>query len=339
MGSNNTIDFVVPWVDCNDSEWIKSYNYYRPEKPISDRGRFRDWDIFRYWFRAVERYAPWVNKVYLVTNGTFPEWINSECEKLVLVKHGDYIPEKYLPTFNSITIELNMHKIPGLEERFVYFNDDVFLNAHRRPEDYFRKGLPCDNNAETLFPNPMYDSVDRFSTKISHFCNMGVLNRHFDRRETVKHALRKWYGPHLWNRSLVSSLLMTGLENFEFFRWRHWEKPMLKSVIREIWEKEPSLMDESCSRFRKEVTLNPDLFRFWQFASNRFYPIKWDTGKSINISSNSMKDICRTLEEEKIKSLCLNDSPYCTDDEAEQIENSIKMVFDKKFPNKSMFEK
>ena len=52
-----------------------------------------------------------------------------------------------------------------------------------------------------------------------------------------------------------------------------------------------------------------------------------------------MKDICRTLEEEKIKSLCLNDSPYCTDDEAEQIENSIKMVFDKKFPNKSMFEK
>ena len=119
MGSNNTIDFVVPWVDNNDSEWIKSYNYYHPGKTISDRGRFRDWDIFRYWFRAVERYAPWVNKVYLVTNGTFPKWINPDCEKLVLIKHSDYIPEKYLPTFNSITIELNMDKIPGLGETFV----------------------------------------------------------------------------------------------------------------------------------------------------------------------------------------------------------------------------
>ena len=63
------IDFVVPWVDSNDPEWIKSYNHYRPEKPIQDTARFRDWGIFRYWFRAVERYAPWVNKVFLITNG------------------------------------------------------------------------------------------------------------------------------------------------------------------------------------------------------------------------------------------------------------------------------
>ena len=67
------IDFIVTWVDSNDPEWIKSYNYYRPEKPITDSARFRNWDIFRYWFRAVERYAPWVNKVFLVTNGRFPD--------------------------------------------------------------------------------------------------------------------------------------------------------------------------------------------------------------------------------------------------------------------------
>ena len=72
MEKKQIIDFVVPWVDSCDPEWIKLYNYYRPEKPITDRGRFRNWELFRYWFRAVERYAPWVNKVYLVTNGTLP---------------------------------------------------------------------------------------------------------------------------------------------------------------------------------------------------------------------------------------------------------------------------
>jgi len=130
------IDFVVLWVDSNDPEWIASYNHYRPEKPLQNNARFRNWGLFRYWFRSVERYAPWVNKVYLVTNGKFPDWINPDCEKLVLVKHSDFIPQKYLPTFNSKTIELNLGRIDSLSEHFVYFNDDIFINAPVTPDKY-----------------------------------------------------------------------------------------------------------------------------------------------------------------------------------------------------------
>lgn len=339
MENTQKIDFVVPWLDSSDPAWIEQYNQYRPDAPISDNGRYRDWDIFRYWFRAVERYAPWVNKVYLITNGIFPKWINPECEKLALVKHEDYIPQEYLPTFNSITIELNMDKIPGLSEHFVYFNDDVFLNAPVKPEDYFVDGQPCDNNAETLFVNPWWDKVDRFSTKISHFCNMGVVNKHFNRWNTVRQAPRKWYGPHLWNKSFISNLLMTRLENFEFFRWRHWEKPFLKSVISELWELEPEIMRESCSRFRKEVTLNPDLFRYWQFASNRFHPVKWETGMTLNLSKSNVKYACYALMACKINSICLNDTPYCTEEDSHFIESMLQETFEKKFPDKSSFEK
>lgn len=338
MEKKQIIDFVVPWVDSCDSEWIKLYNYYRPEKPITDRGRFRDWNIFQYWFRAVEQYAPWVNKVYLVTNGTFPKWINPQCPKLVLVEHKDYIPAEFLPTFCANTIELNLDKIPGLSEHFVYFNDDMYLNAPLRPEDYFVDGLPCDNNAETLFINPWYDSIDRFSIKIMLFCDMGVINRHFDRRKTVNEAPAKWWGSHLWNKSFISNLLMTGLENFEFFRWRHWEQPMLKSVIKEVWEKEPALMAESCSRFRKEVSLNQYVFRYWQFASNRFHPVKWDSGMTLNLSRETVKVACDVLREEKVKSICLNDSPYCSDEDTHFIESLLQETFEKKFPHKSMFE-
>ena len=332
------IDFVVPWVDSSDPAWIELYNQYRPDKPITDRGRFRNWDIFRYWFRAVEQYAPWVNKVFLVTNGTFPKWINPECPKLVLVNHKDYIPEKFLPTFNSVTIELNMDKIPGLSEHFVYFNDDFYLNAPVRPEDYFRDGLPCDCNEETLFINPWYDPLDRFNIKITIFCDMALVNSHFNRWNTVKQAPRKWFGPHLWGKSFLSSLMQTGMENFEFFRWRHWEQPMLKSVIQEVWEKEPKIMEESCSRFRKEVTLNQYIFRYWQFASNRFCPTKMKSGSCFCLSKGSVKEICRILEEGKVKSLCLNDSPYCTDEDGVEIERALIETFEKKFPNKSMFE-
>ena len=109
------IDFVVTWLDSNDPEWQEAYFKYKPDsKGPKGNARFRNMDIFRYWFRAVELYAPWVNKVYLITNGKFPSWINTENKKLVLVKHSDYIPQDYLPTFSSCTIELFMHRIQGL---------------------------------------------------------------------------------------------------------------------------------------------------------------------------------------------------------------------------------
>lgn len=335
------IDFVVPWVDSSDPIWIEQYNHYRPEKPITDRGRFRNFDIFQYWFRAVERYAPWVNKVYLITNGTYPKWINPECPQLVMVSHKDYIPEEFLPTFNSITIEMNMDKIPKLSEHFVYFNDDVYLNAPTKPDDFFREGLPCDCNAETVFASPWYDPIDGFNIKIHQFCNMAVLNRHFDRRITVRQAWKKWMGPHLWNKSFMSTLLLTltKISSFEFFRLRHWEHPMLKSVIREIWEKEPQFVAESCSRFRKDVSINQYLIQYWQFASNRFYPTNWNSGKYISLSMASIEDACRMLREEKFKSICLNDNPLCTDEDAVAVERMLRQTFEKKFPNKSIFEK
>lgn len=333
------IDFVVSWLDSNDPEWIAQYNHYRPEKPVTDRGRFRDWNIFRYWFRAVELYAPWVNRVYLVTNGKYPEWINEECPKLVLIKHSDYIPSKYLPTFNSRTIELHMDKIPGLSEHFVYFNDDMFLNTPTKPEDYFVDGLPCDCNAESLLFSPWYDPINKYSTKISMFCDVAVLNSHFDRRAVIRQAKKKWLGSHLWNKSFLSSLFLMGSGSFQYFKWRHWEQPLLKSIIQEIWEQEPAMMEESCTRFRQDATLNSYIFRYWQFATNRFYPVKWNTGKGVSLSASSVKEACRIIIEGETHSICLNDTPYCTDEESRSIERMLQDTFEKKLPHKSMYER
>ena len=126
------IDFVIPWVDGSDPAWQKERDAKAAQlgsmERCDNRGeRYRDWDNLKYWFRGVEKFAPWVHKIYFVTWGHLPEWLDVQHPKLVIVRHEDYIPKEYLPTFNSHTIEWNLHRIHGLSENFVYFNDDIFL--------------------------------------------------------------------------------------------------------------------------------------------------------------------------------------------------------------------
>ena len=338
---NEKIDFVVTWLDSDDPVWKEEYIKYKYGETKGDCSevRFRNWGLFRYWFRAVEKYAPWVNKVFLVTNGKFPDWINEKCEKLVLIKHSDYIPEKFLPTFNSCTIELHMNKIPGLSEQFVYFNDDFYLNNPVRPKYFFKNGLPCDNNAETVFNVPIYDNDDKFGISMSVFTNIAVINKNFNRWYTVKQSPRKWLGCHLSFKERMLSLNLARQRKFVGFRYRHFEQPFLKSVIDEVWKKEPDMLLQSCTRFREEIILNPYFFRFWQFASNRFTPIKLAPHRSTVLKEYNIPQIKNMLSDSKIPSFCLNDIPNCTQEEFERTKNSIIELFENKLPNISQFEK
>lgn len=142
----DVIDFVVTWVDGSDPDWMEQKTKYSEQIGGTPRGngkcRYRNWECFKYWFRAVEKYAPWVHNVYLVTWGHVPEWLNIECPKLKIINHTDFMPADYLPTFNCNPLELNLHRIPGLSELFVYFNDDVLLNRPCEPTDFFINGKP-----------------------------------------------------------------------------------------------------------------------------------------------------------------------------------------------------
>lgn len=336
------IDFVVTWLDSSDPEWQRQYNEYKGVSPRGDSSvaRFRDWDLFKYWFRAVETNAPWVNRVFLITNGTVPKWIRRDHPKLVLVNHEDYIPSQFLPTFNSCTIELHINKIKQLSEHFVYFNDDCYINNPVTPEYYFVDGLPCDNNAETIFNTTKYNPLDRFFIRISMFVDICVLNRHFNRNEVWRQSKRRWLGKHLSNMSRLASLLLifNKWNLFVGFNWKHVEQPFLKSVMDEAWEKEPEMLNESCTRFRREVTLNPYFFRYWQFATNRFYPVKLDHVAKYRTIRKDVRHICRALKNKKILSLCINDTPRCTEEEFEDVKKELIKAFEEKYPNKSSFE-
>jgi hypothetical protein len=123
------IDFVLTWVDGSDPVWQAERAKYDTSGITGNNAHYRDWGTLKYWFRSVERFAPWVRKIHFVTCGQVPEWMNTEHPKLNLVNHADYIPAEYLPTFSANPIELNFHRIAGLSEQFVYFNDDTFLSS------------------------------------------------------------------------------------------------------------------------------------------------------------------------------------------------------------------
>src|SRR5690606_32380528 len=80
----------------------------------------------RYSLRSIEAFAPWFNRIFIVTNGQVPAWLRDD-PKVVVVTHSEILEPQYLPTFNSHVIGSALHRIPGLSEHYIYFNDDVFL--------------------------------------------------------------------------------------------------------------------------------------------------------------------------------------------------------------------
>ena len=173
---NEKIDFVLLWVDGNDPKWLKEKEKYSSSKNLgtsNTKNRFRDWNNLQYWFRAVEKYSSWVNKIFFVTWGHVPSWLK-ENKKLQIVKHEDFIPKEYLPTFNSNTIILNLHRIKGLSENFVLFNDDMFLNDYVKETDFFINGIPRDQFSYNLISSTGNEN-DSFNHMLLN--NIDIINK------------------------------------------------------------------------------------------------------------------------------------------------------------------
>lgn len=123
------IDIVYTWVDYDDPEFQRTLVHFRGGKVnrnTMSSARFKSHDELRYSLRSIELYAPWYNRIYIVTNGQVPNWL-AEHPRVSIITHEQILDRKYLPTFNSHVIGSALHNIPGLSEHYIYFNDDVML--------------------------------------------------------------------------------------------------------------------------------------------------------------------------------------------------------------------
>ena len=327
------IDFVITWVDMNDPKWKEEFAKYsnKPENTkngVSD-ARFRDYGFLKYWFRGVEKFAPWVRKIHFVTSGQKPEWLDENNPKINLVNHKDYIPEQYLPTYNSVVIERYLHKIPGLAEHFVYFNDDFYIINHIGEERFFRNGLPCD--IAVFQYNP---SWSQWYIRIKN--NIRIINKHFNKNEVMARDHDKWFHKSYGARARWNYLLKP-YNKFITLRTPHNAQPYLKKTFEEVWAVAgEELTETSANRFRALNDLTPELFRTWQICKGNFEPYNTYKDTKMFPLMIKSKQAEKAIRNQAYSLICLNDNIHIRN--YEQVMNNIKQAFETILLEKSAFE-
>ncbi len=340
--ANHPIDFVITWVDGGDPVWQAEKAKYSEKGSDSRDSRYRDWDSLRYLLRSMEKNAPFVNRIFFVTCGHLPAWLNTVNEKLVIVRHDEYIPEKFLPTFSSRTIDMNLHRIGALSEHFVYFNDDMLLLAPTREEDFFKNGLPCDTAilrpaaivSSRYNPNERTDQMSLVSV-----VNMAMINKHFNKHRTIRKHLSKWFAP-VYGKEMIKTLTLAPWDFFPGIRSYHCCYSYLKHTYEELWEKEESALEYvSSHRFRKNTDYNHWIFSYWQMAKGEFMPRSPKFGASFELNDDPAHNgfIYNVLKQRKYKCVCINDS--VSDAQYDTVRAELEECMQQLFPEKSSFEK
>lgn len=311
------IDVVYTWVDSSDEKWRRNKNYYlslqadTSEKEGILNNRFYNNNELLYSLRSIDKYAPWVNKIFIVTNCQIPSWLNINSAKLEIIRHEDIIPIEYLPTFNSHVIESYLHNIKDLSEHYVYFNDDFLLTRKINPKNFFNSI----GQASVFWRKKFPDSLD-----------------------FKKNVLR--------HKSIVNTgkLIEPEFFNFKIYKFMHTFYPQIKSENKKLHKK---FLEEinvfSNNKFRSSTDL---VTATWLFQ-NYYYLQKAGTFRNtrfLMIRSNKLSSIilCFYLIFLKITpfcphSICINNSS--TDKLKNRILNkTLNCMLKLFFYKKSQFE-
>ena len=331
------IDFVITWVDGSDPTWQKEKAKYQPNDELSLQNncpaRYRDWDNLQYWFRAVEKNAPWVRNIFFVTCGHVPSWLDTSNVKLRIIKHSDYIPKEYLPTFNSRVIEINLWRIPELSEHFVCFNDDFFLTNPVNKTDFFYNSVP----KLMAITKPNKPKLEMTSWDYARFNNCRACNTHYNIRYVIEQRPEKWFS------FLYGSRIKYNIRTYEdgFISgmiFPHVYYSLRKSSMKECYDKLKSYFDKtSAHKFRTNEDINPQIFNMWEMMNNTFEPAE-NLGALINVTEKDFDLLKSKIYDPSINCVCINDSERIDDDNFVIVSSYVGKLLEEKYPEKSSFE-
>ena len=292
------MDIVITYVDGNDPVWQADYEKFAGVPVLAKR--FRDWGTLKYLLRGVEQYMPFVRKAHLVVShvSQVPDWVDTDNVNVVL--HKDIIPEDYLPTFNSTTIEMFLHRIPGLDERFIYFNDDMFPVSPCEESDFYRDGKAVIGMTRYIFAFGMYKKQCRNSDRLARH-SAGV------------------------SKSPV------------FVRPQHICSPMLKSECEKAYENAEADILKSLSRLRKTWNYNQYFFLDYMYYHGTLTAAKI-SNKHFSTAVAGAEKISDFIRNPYRKFCCINDVQM-TDEKFTNMRNMILDAFEYRLPVKSRFER
>lgn len=311
------VDIVYTWVDGDDPDW-------RQRKHAAETGleqgavngtatipsRFTSRDELKYSLRSVEAYASWVNHIYLVTDGQVPSWLDIDHPKITVVDHRDIFADgDALPVFNSHTIESQLHHIPGLSEKYVYLNDDIFFLRPTDPSLFF-----TGNGLSRFFPSKAPLDIDPPSAR-----DLPVLS-----------AAKR-------NRAFLQNNFARTVTN----KFKHTPHPQLRSVLTEMENEhsdEFAAVARSTFRHPDDLSIPSALYHFYAYAIGRATPGSIRYAYMDIAREDAELYFLRLARRRDLDVLCLNDT-NTSDVDQDKLDRMMKDFLEDQLPIPSTFEK
>ena len=292
------MDAVIAYVDGNDPLWQQDYRAANRQAALSKR--YRDWGTLPFLLRGIQRHMPFIERVFLVVSreSQVPAWADRSHLRVVL--HEDIIPPAFLPTFNSTTIELFLHRIPGLSEQYLYFNDDIFPVRDAAADDFFPDGKPAIGFARHLLALNLYRRQTRKSDRLA--------------REAL--GLR----PGLF-----------------FLRPQHSCTPMLRSACEAVFDRVGPQILASLSPLREPFNVNQYLFLDYQYLSGRGLSRRISK-RHISLAAVTPERLTQAIVSPERKLVCLNDVEMGPE-RFQALRTAMLEAFSHHFPEKSIYER
>lgn len=245
MDITNKIDAVITWVDGNDpvhqAKRAQFLTHKRENtlKDVAGETRFNQVGEIYCCIASILRFAPWINKIYIVTDNQDPhvddyikQYFPDNKIPVEIVDHKVVFEgyEKYLPTFNSLAITSVLWRIPGISEKFILFNDDVMLQRPVTPEDFY-------HDDKIVLYGRRWISV--------HETRITLVLQTLMRRLVGKKALLS-FKKFMYNAARVT-------HSSRFVRLDHTPHAFFKSVFSEFFAANPQHLESNVShRFRNK---------------------------------------------------------------------------------------
>ncbi|WP_147376277.1 stealth family protein [Micromonospora radicis] len=235
------IDAVFTWVDGSDPEWLvrKQQALGGPDDPrhavAANTSRYHNRDELRYAMRALHSFAPWLRKIFLVTDGQLPSWLDPRHPMITVVTHAELFADLGgLSSFNSHAIESRLHRIDGLAEHFLYLNDDVFLGRPLLPTHFFHA-----NGIAKFFLSPAQFGLGEAKSSDPPVNAAGKNNRrHIQRQFGVTITQKMKHTPFALRRSImaqIETVLQADVTETARHRFRHPGDLSIPSSLHQYW--------------------------------------------------------------------------------------------------------
>lgn len=294
------IDIILPYVDSADPLWLKDFeNTIGSDEPSTVR--FRSWGTLKYVLRAIDTYITFDYNLVLIVSrkSQIPHWLDKD--KVRIVYHKDFIPEEYLPAFNSCTIEAFLWNIPDISEQFIYFNDDIFPINPISLDDFFSEGTP----------RLAFSFMQRYDDK------------------------NIFLGQCLSSLNAISDALKMGLvKEGQLVIPPHNATPMLKSCVDEVGKLCYSKLCESITPLREHKNINQYIYSDYHFLKDTYKPPKC---RFLYFEiSDDLTDIQYGFMRSNLKTICLNDST--TIKNYTETKHDLTRLLERRYPEPSIYE-